>query len=191
MYLFLAAAIALIAGLLMTRITSKFGLPDVTAYLVTGVLIGPYVLGRLGIPGIGFVTAAQVGSLQFIPSIALGFIAFTIGSEFILDELKKTGKQILLIGILQALITAIIVDIVLLVAHAFMPGTLSAAGAIVMGAIATATAPAATLMVVRQYKAKGKVVDVLLPVVCRFLRHRPRHVRRDGGHDLHRRRSPV
>jgi len=96
----------------------------------------------------------------------LGFIAFTIGSEFIVSELKKTGGQIMVIGILQALITAITVDIVLLIAHIFMPNALSAAGAIVMGAIATATAPAATLMVVRQYKAKGKVVDVLLPVVA-------------------------
>lgn len=166
MNLFLAAAIALIVGLLMTRIAGKLGLPDVTAYLITGVLVGPYVLGRLGIPGVGFTTAAEVATLGFIPSTALGFIAFTIGSEFILTELKKTGRQILVIGIMQALITAITVDIVLLIAHALMPGALSAAGAIVMGAIATATAPAATLMVVRQYKAKGKVVDVLLPVVA-------------------------
>ena len=150
----------------MTRLASKFGLPDVTAYLITGVLIGPYVLGRLGIPGVGFTSAAEVAQLSFIPSTALGFIAFTIGSEFLLDDLKKTGKQVLVIGILQALVTAVTVDIVLLIAHVFLPGTLSAAGAIVMGAIATATAPAATLMVVRQYKAKGKVVDVLLPVVA-------------------------
>ena len=166
MNLFLAAAIALIAGLLMTRVASRFGLPDVTAYLVAGVLIGPYVLGQLGVPGLGFVSAEELSRLSFIPSTALGFIAFTIGSEFILDDLKKTGKKILVIGVLQALITAVTVDIVLLIAHALIPGSISAAGAIVMGAIATATAPAATLMVVRQYKAKGKVVDVLLPVVA-------------------------
>ena len=166
MNLFLAAAIALIAGLLMTRAASKFGLPDVTAYLVAGVLVGPYVLGQLGVPGLGFTSAAEVAQLGFIPSTALGFIAFSIGSEFVVSELKKTGRTILVIGILQALMTAVIVDIVLLIAHALIPGSISAAGAIVMGAIATATAPAATLMVVRQYKAKGKVVDVLLPVVA-------------------------
>lgn len=166
MNLFLAAAIALIAGLLMTRVASRFGLPDVTAYLITGVLVGPYVLGRLSVPGLGFTSAAEVGQMSFISSTALGFIAFSIGSEFVLSELKKTGRQVLVIGVLQALVTAVTVDIVLLVAHVFMPGTLSAAGALVMGAIATATAPAATLMVVRQYKARGKVVDVLLPVVA-------------------------
>ena len=166
MNLFLAAAVALIAGLLLTRVASKFGLPDVTAYLVAGVLVGPYVLGRLGVPGLGFNTAAEVAQLGFIPSTALGFIAFTIGSEFVLTELKKTGRTILVIGILQALMTAVVVDVVLLAAHILIPGSVSAAGAIVMGAIATATAPAATLMVVRQYKAKGKVVDVLLPVVA-------------------------
>lgn len=166
MNLFLAAAIALIVGLLMTRIASRFGLPDVTAYLVAGVLVGPYVLGRLGVPGLGFTTGAEVAQLSFISEAALGFIAFAIGSEFIVSDLKKTGKSILVIGVLQALVTTVVVDIVLLIAHALIPGSISAAGAIVMGAIATATAPAATLMVVRQYKAKGKVVDVLLPVVA-------------------------
>ncbi len=166
MNLFLAAAIALIAGLLMTRVAGKFGLPDVTAYLITGVLVGPYFLGRLGVPGLGFVSGAEVAQLGFIPSTALGFIAFTIGSEFVWSELKKTGRRILIIGILEGVLTSIVVDIVLLTAHIFLPGTLSAAGAITMGAIAAATAPAATLMVVRQYKAKGKVVDVLLPVVA-------------------------
>ena len=166
MNLFLAAAIALIAGLLMTRVASRFGLPDVTAYLVAGVLVGPYVLGRLGIPGLGFTTGAEVAQLSFISSTALGFIAFTIGSEFIVSELKKTGRSILVIGVLQALVTTVVVDAVLLIAHVFIRGSITAAGAIVMGAIATATAPAATLMVVRQYKAKGKVVDVLLPVVA-------------------------
>lgn len=166
MNLFLAAAIALIAGLLMTRLASRFQLPDVTAYLVAGVLVGPYVLGRLGVPGLGFNTAAEVEQLGFISSTALGFIAFTIGSEFTVSSLKNTGKKILIIGILEGVITSVVVDIVLLIAHTFLPGTLSAAGAITMGAIAAATAPAATLMVVRQYKAKGAVTNVLLPVVA-------------------------
>ena len=166
MNLFLAAAIALIAGLLMTRVASRFQLPDVTAYLVAGVLIGPFCLGRLGVPGLGFQTLEQVARLGFIPTTALGFIAFTIGNEFKLSDLKKTGRSILIIGVLEGVLTSLVVDAVLLIAHRFLPGTLSAAGAITMGAIAAATAPAATLMVVRQYKAKGAVTDVLLPVVA-------------------------
>lgn len=166
MNLFLAAAIALIAGLLMTRVASRLHLPDVTAYLVAGVLVGPFVLGRLGVDGLGFNSLEQVGQLGFISTTALGFIAFTIGNEFKLSDLKKTGTRILIIGILEGVVTSIVVDIVLLIAHAFLPGTISAAGAITMGAIAAATAPAATLMVVRQYKAKGAVTDVLLPVVA-------------------------
>ena len=166
MNLFLAAAIALIAGLLMTRVTSRFKLPDVTAYLIAGLLVGPYCLGRLGIPGLGFNSAGELHQLSFISSTSLGFIAFTIGNEFKAEDLKHSGKKILLIGILEGLMATVAVDLVLLAARSFMPGVLSPAGAIVLGAIAAATAPAATLMVVRQYKAKGPLVDVLLPVVA-------------------------
>ena len=166
MNLFLAAAIALIAGLLMTRVTSRFKLPDVTAYLIAGLLVGPYCLGRLGIPGLGFNTAEELHQLSFISSTSLGFIAFTIGNEFKAEDLKHSGKKILLIGILEGLMATLVVDLVLLAARSFMPGVLSPAGAIVLGAIAAATAPAATLMVVRQYKAEGPLVDVLLPVVA-------------------------
>jgi Kef-type K+ transport system membrane component KefB len=166
MNLFLAAAIALIAGLLMTRVASRFQLPDVTAYLVAGVLVGPYCLGLLGVPGLGFNSLDEVTQLSFIPTTALGFIAFTIGNEFKLSDLRKTGKKILIIGVMEGVITSLVVDVVLLIAHIFLPDTISAAGAITMGAIAAATAPAATLMVVRQYKAKGAVTDVLLPVVA-------------------------
>ncbi len=166
MNLFLAAAIALIAGLLMTRVTSRLKLPDVTAYLIAGLLVGPYCLGRLGIPGLGFNTAEELHQLNFISATSLGFIAFTIGNEFKAEDLKHSGKKILLIGILEGLMATVAVDLVLLAARSFMPGVLSPAGAIVLGAIAAATAPAATLMVVRQYKAKGPLVDVLLPVVA-------------------------
>ncbi len=166
MNLFLAAAIALIAGLLMTRVTSRFKLPDVTAYLIAGLLVGPYCLGRLGLPGLGFNTAEELHQLNFISATSLGFIAFTIGNEFKAEDLKHSGKKILLIGILEGLMATVAVDLVLLAARSFMPGVLSPAGAIVLGAIAAATAPAATLMVVRQYKAKGPLVDVLLPVVA-------------------------
>ena len=166
MNLFLAAAIALIAGLLMTRVTSRLKLPDVTAYLIAGVLVGPYFLGRLGIPGLGFTSAEELQQLSFVSSTTLGFIAFTIGNEFKMEELRHTGKKILIIGIMEGLMATIVVDVVLLIARIFMPDVISPAGALVLGAIAAATAPAATLMVVRQYKAKGPVVDVLLPVVA-------------------------
>ena len=162
----LLVAVALFAGLLMTRLFVKFHLPDVTAYLVTGVLIGPCVLGRLGIPGLGFRTFAEVESLNMISDVALGFIAFAIGHEFRLSALKETGRQATIIGILQAVITTILVDVALVTLHFVRPDLLSLPAAITLGAIAAATAPAATLMVVRQYKAKGPVTDVLLPVVA-------------------------
>ena len=159
----LLVAGALFAGLLMTRLFSKFHLPDVTAYLVAGVLIGPCVLGRLGI---GFRTFEVVDSLGLINDVALGFIAFAIGHEFRLSALKQTGRQATIIGILQAVITTIVVDAVLIGLHFLNPQLVSLPVAITLGAIGAATAPAATLMVVRQYKAKGPVTDVLLPVVA-------------------------
>ena len=162
----LLIAIALFAGLLMTRLFVKFRLPDVTAYLVAGILIGPCVLGRLGVPCLGFNTSGQVDSLSMISDVALGFIAFAIGHEFRLSALKQTGKQATIIGILQAVVATIFVDIALVVLHFMMPDLLPMPVAITLGAIAAATAPAATLMVVRQYKAKGPVTDVLLPVVA-------------------------
>ena len=162
----LLIAIALFAGLLMTRLFVKFRLPDVTAYLVAGILIGPSVLGRLGVPCLGFNTPEQVDSLSMISDVALGFIAFAIGHEFRLSALKQTGKQATIIGILQAVVATIFVDIALVALHFIMPDLLPMPVAITLGAIAAATAPAATLMVVRQYKAKGPVTDVLLPVVA-------------------------
>ena len=162
----LLLAVALFAGLLMTRLFVKLHLPDVTAYLVAGILIGPCVLGRLGLPGLGFNTPKQVDSLSMISDVALGFIAFAIGHEFRLSALKQTGKQAIIIGILQAVFTTVCVDIALVALHFIMPDLLPMPVAITLGAIAGATAPAATLMVVRQYKAKGPVTDVLLPVVA-------------------------
>ena len=159
----LLIATALFAGLLMTRLFNKIHLPDVTAYLVTGVLIGPCFLGTLGL---GFRTFEEVNSLSVINDVALGFIAFAIGHEFRLSALKQTGKQATIIGILQAVITTLVVDAALILFHFLRPDLLSMGAAITLGAIAAATAPAATLMVVRQYKAKGPVTDVLLPVVA-------------------------
>lgn len=167
MNVLLSIALAVIIGLLMTRIAKPLGLPAVTAYLVTGVLIGPYCLGRLGIEGIGFTSMEAVEGLNLISQVALGFIAFSIGNEFRLSSLKKTGRQATIVGIVQGLVAAAFVDVALIALHFILGGNkLSIPAAITLGAIATATAPAATLMVVRQYKAKGKLTDILLPVVA-------------------------
>ncbi|MBR3184526.1 MAG: cation:proton antiporter [Oscillospiraceae bacterium] len=154
------------AGLMLTRLGNKFRLPDVTAYLVAGVLIGPSLLGGLNILGLGFHSFEELETLGVISDMALGFIAFSIGNEFRLSQLRETGRQALVIGILQAVITTLIVDCALLGVHFLFPAVLSIPAAITLGAIAAATAPAATLMVVRQYKAKGKLTDLLLPIVA-------------------------
>ena len=161
----LSLSIALLSGLLLSRLVKKLQLPAVTAYLIAGVLIGPFMLGTLNIPGIG-ITAEQIEGFGIISDLALGFIAFAMGNEFRLTQLKKIGKQATVIGVFQAVFTCIVVDIVLIGLHLLMPDVLTLPAAIVLGAVATATAPAATLMVVKQYKAKGPVTDVLLPVVA-------------------------
>ena len=162
----LSLSVAILAGLLMTRVAKPLKLPSVTAYLVAGVLIGPYCLGLLGIEGLGFPTQEDVDSLSLISEVALGFIAFSIGSEFRVSELKHTGKQAFVIGVLQALAATFLIDIALVAIALVTNGKLTIAQAITLGAIGTATAPAATLMVVRQYKAKGPLVDLLLPIVA-------------------------
>ena len=165
----LSVAFALLAGLLMTRVFKKlgWGFPDVTSFLIAGVLIGPYVLGRLGLPGIGFSTFEQISNVTVLSNVALGFIAFDIGNEFRLSQLRETGKTATVIGIFQAVMAALLVDLALICVH-FVLGekALPMSVAITLGAIASATAPAATLMVVRQYKAKGPVTDLLLPIVA-------------------------
>lgn len=162
----LSVSIALLAGLLMTRAFKPLKLPSVTAYLIAGVLIGPYCLGSLNLNSIGFNSMEAVGSLSLISEVALGFIAFSIGNEFRIDDLKSTGKQALIIGIFQALTATLFVDLALYGAHLLMPDKLTLPQVITLGAIATATAPAATLMVVRQYKAKGPLTSLLLPIVA-------------------------
>ena len=162
----LSVSIALFAGLIMTRAFKPLKLPSVTAYLIAGVLIGPYCIGALGIDGLGFNTHDAVGKLTLISEVALGFIAFSIGNEFRLSDLKKTGRQALVIGIFQALIATLFVDLALFALHRIMPDKLSLPQVITLGAIATATAPAATLMVVRQYKANGPLTKLLLPIVA-------------------------
>lgn len=166
MQVLLSLSVAILAGLLMTRLAKPLRLPSVTAYLVAGVLIGPYCLGRLGIDGLGFPAMENVETLSLISDVALGFIAFSIGSEFRLSQLRQTGRQAFVIGVLQALAATVLVDASLLLVCGLTRDVLSVPQAITLGAIATATAPAATLMVVRQYKAKGPLVDLLLPIVA-------------------------
>lgn len=162
----LSVSISLLAGLLMTRLFKPLKLPSVTAYLIAGVLIGPYCLGALGISGLGFSSYEEATALSLVSEVALGFIAFSIGNEFRLDDLKKTGKQALIIGVFQALAALLLVDLALYAVHLIIPQKLTLAQVVTLGAIATATAPAATLMVVRQYKAHGPLTKLLLPIVA-------------------------
>lgn len=166
MQILLCVAVTVLAGLLMSRLAKLVSLPAVTAYIVAGILVGPFCLGALGIPGLGYNTAAQVESFNIISQTATGFIAFSIGNEFRLSALKKTGKAATVIGIIQALVATAFVDAALVVAHFIVPDVISLPVAITLGAVATATAPAATLMVVNQYKAKGELTSLLLPIVA-------------------------
>ena len=159
-------ASALIGGLMLSRLTKLLNLPAVTAYLVAGLMLGPFALGRLNVPGLGFQTLEQVELMGIVTQTALGFIAFTIGNEFRLSQLKAMGSSAIIIGILQAVITTIAVDIVLIALHLCFPEIISIPCAITLGAIASATAPAATLMVVRQYKADGPLTRLLMLVVA-------------------------
>ena len=162
----LCISLALVSGLLMTRLMKRVGLPAVTGYLITGLLLGPYCIGKLGFAGIGFHSMEEVGALGIISDMALGFIAFTIGNEFRLADLRTMGRQAITVGIFQAVITTIVVDMALVGLHMVVPSAISVPSAITLGAIAAATAPAATLMVVRQYRADGPLTRLLLMVVA-------------------------
>ncbi len=163
-------AIALFAGLLLSRLAKLLQLPAVTAYLIAGVLIGPFCLGALGnllnVSWLGFISLEKAEEFSIISDVALGFIAFSIGNEFRLAELKQIGKQATIIGIMQAVVTTLVVDGALIGLHFIIGDKFPLPAAIILGAIASATAPAATLMVVKQYKAKGPVTKTLLPVVA-------------------------
>ena len=162
----LSLSIAIFAGLMLSRLAKLVNLPAVTAYLVAGLLIGPYFLGQLNISGVGFSSLADIKQYSILSDLALGFIAFSIGNEFRLSQLKETGKQATIIGIFQAVAATVLVDAALIAVHFIVPDKLPLPSAIVLGAVASATAPAATLMVVRQYKSKGPLTDILLPIVA-------------------------
>ena len=166
MEILLTIGIAMFAGLFLSRLTSKWNLPDVTSYLVAGVLVGPLCLGQLGVPGLGFSSFEFVESMGLVCDVALGFIAFSIGSEFRISALRKTGRQATIVAIFQALTAALFVNLALLGLHLILGDRLPVSTCILLGAIATATAPAATLMVVNQYKAKGPLTDILMPIVA-------------------------
>ena len=145
-------AIALFTGLLAGKFMKIFKLPNVTGYIIFGLIIGPYMLG--------IIPQDVVHSMTIISDVALGFIAFSIGSEFKLSYLKKIGKSPVIIAFCEGFGATILVDIALYII------TRDIKFSLVLGAIASATAPAATIMVVKQYKAKGPVTDTLLPVVA-------------------------
>ena len=160
-------ALGLFGGLFMSRIIKPMGLPAVTGYLLAGIILGPSCLGSFGFTGL-FSSSEEMESMAtIVQQVALGFIAFAIGTEFKLSALRKTGKQATVIGIFQAVFAMIVVDAALIGLH-FVLGeeVLPLSVAITLGAIATATAPAATLMVVKQYKAKGPLTSLLLPIVA-------------------------
>ncbi len=159
-------SVALVGGLMLSRLTKRMHLPAVTAYLIAGLLLGPFCLGAIKLPGLGFNSLAQVEGLSIVTQTALGFIAFTIGNEFRLSQLKAMGRTAITVGILQAVITTALVDLVLIGLHLCFPQIISLSCAITLGAIASATAPAATLMVVRQYKADGPLTRLLMLVVA-------------------------
>ena len=164
-YLICLAA-TMVGGLMLSRLTKLIHLPAVTAYLIAGLLLGPFCIGALNLPGLGFNSLEQVESLRIVTQTALGFIAFTMGNEFRLGQLKAMGARAIVIGVLQAVITTVLVDIVLICLHLMCPEVISLPCAITLGAIASATAPAATLMVVRQYKADGPLTRLLMLVVA-------------------------
>ena len=159
-------ASALIGGMVLSRLTRLLDLPAVTGYLIAGLLLGPCVLGGLDIPGLGFQSLEQLELMEIITETALGFIAFTIGNQFRLTQLKAMGSSAIIIGILQAVITTMVVDAILIGLHLCFPQIISIPCAITLGAIASATAPAATLMVIQQYKADGPLTKLLMLVVA-------------------------
>ena len=149
-------SIILITGLLFGKIAKKLKLPNVTGYLLGGLLIGPL----LTMAGIHLIPEAAYEELHIISQIALGFIAFTIGTEFQLSYFKRVGKLPIVIATLESFF-AIIIVFVLLISFGF-----DMRFSLVLSAIAAATAPAATIMVIKQYKAKGEVTENLLSVVA-------------------------
>jgi Kef-type K+ transport system membrane component KefB len=145
-------SILLIGGLLFGRLVKQLKLPNVTGYLLAGLLLGPYVLK--------VIPTEVIGGFDAISEIALSFIAFTIGSEFKISYFKRVGMTPIVIAVFEAMVAVLVVQAVLIAVGFNTPF------AIILGSIAAATAPAATIMVVKQYRAKGPVTETLLSVVA-------------------------
>lgn len=149
----LGLSIILFAGFVITRITKKLRLPNVTGYILSGVLIGPYVLDL--IPG------EIVEHMEFVTDVALAFIAFGVGRYFKLSTLRASGSKIVILTLFESLAAAVLVTASMaLIFHLPMPFCL------LLGAIGSATAPASTIMTIRQYQAKGEFVNTILQVVA-------------------------
>ena len=169
--IFAYVAILLLVALLSTRLVRILKLPNVTGYIVTGIIMGPFVFGLLfnnftydGIKE--SIIYKHVNTINWVSSVALGFIAFNIGTSFKKATIKALGKRVLIITVLEALGATVLVLSILLILHFIFPQYISIELALTLAAIASATAPAATLMVIKQYQARGPLVDTLLPVVA-------------------------
>ena len=149
---FIKLAIMIFAGMALGRLVKKIKLPNVTGYLLAGLLLGPAVLGLLSEE---FLSEATI-----ISDAALGFIAFSIGNEFKISYFKRVGATPIIIAIFESLFAVVFVTIALLLIGC------DPTFALVLGSIAAATAPAATIMVIKQYKARGPVTETLLSVVA-------------------------
>ena len=146
-------SLMLLVGFLMTRITKKLRLPNVTAYILTGILLGPFCLN--------LIPDSFVEGTGFLPDIALAFIAFSTGEFFKISALKRNGPKVIVITVLEALAASILIFILTYgILH------LELSFSIVLAALAAATAPASTIMTIRQTGAKGDFVDTLLQVVA-------------------------
>ena len=169
--IFAYIALLLLAALFSTRLMKLIKLPNVTGYIITGIIMGPFAFGLLfnnfSYEGIKeSIIYTHVESIKWVSTIALGFIAFSIGTSFKMSTLKAVGKRVIVITALEALLASICVILALLIAHFVRPDLISWEMVLTLGAIASATAPAATLMVIKQYNAKGPMVNTLLPVVA-------------------------
>ena len=170
-HIFIYIAILLFAALLSTRLMKLLKLPNVTGFIITGIIVGPFVFGLLfnnfSYDGIKDAVIYQyVDKIKWVSTIALGFIAFSIGTSFKMSAIKAVGKKVIIITILEAIGASILVLLALVGLHFLFPDLVSWAVVLTLGAISSATAPAATLMVIKQYKARGPLVDTLLPVVA-------------------------
>lgn len=170
-HIFIYIAVLLLVALASTRLMKIIKLPNVTGYIITGIIMGPFVFGLLfnnfTFEGIKEAPIFQyVDKIKWVSTIALGFIAFSIGTSFKYSVIKAVGKRVIVITILEALFASMLVIVALLIAHFIFPEQVSWQLVLTLGAIASATAPAATLMVIKQYNARGPLVDTLLPVVA-------------------------